>query len=301
MASTPIAPALFSGFSSIPPASRGWSAGPVGEWTPPVHFSSVALAVTLPPAHADEFDEYDEEEEEERVNELMSKFDCNAIRRKIQRFLARKTMTQTAMLKQMEVNSNSFRRFMSYKGKYQGSDNCCYSSALLFFDHLEKQERAAKQQEKDTAKAATKTAGKTAGKAAATPKLSRAEQAAKAQELFDKVNAVTLDEPVYVFDDCDEVRKKIHELIESKAVTQSALLKELDVNSNSMRRFLTTKGKREGCSNGVYAAAYVFFERLRIAEGKPKTGKRVKMESEKPTGFSLQRDPTHTLVFVGRP
>lgn len=129
----------------------------------------------------------------------------------------------------------------------------------------------------------------------AAPKLSRAEHAAKAQALFDKANAVTLDEPVY--DDCDDVRKKIHELIESKAVTQAALLKELDVNSNSLRRFLTTKGKREGCSNGVYTAAYVFFEKLRIAEGKPKTGKRVKAENEMPTGYSLQRNPTHVWVF----
>ncbi|TMW68912.1 hypothetical protein Poli38472_001068 [Pythium oligandrum] len=237
------------------------------------------------------FDFTDDEEEDEEAQavlfqELARKTNCDALRRKIQRFLAEKTMTQTAFLSKIGVNSNSFRRFMQYKGAYRGSDNGTYESGLFFFHKLEKKLGTARGK------------GKAKGAAAAKGP-SRGEKNAQAQELFDKIHVVTLEEPVYVYDDCDDIRKKLNELIASKRVTQAALLRELDVNSNSLRRFLTTKGKRDGCSNGVYMAAYCFFEKLRIAENKPKSGKRVKNEKEMPTGYSLERDPTHFWVLAG--
>lgn len=174
---------------------------------------------------------------------------------------------------------------MSYKGKFKGENNGTYDSALLFFHKLEKKQG--------------KAVGSKPKGATGEPKVPRKERNAQIQELLDKVDAVTLPEPVHVYDDCDEVRKKINEIIAVGTLTQAALLRHLDVNSNSLRRFLTSKGKREGCLNGVYFRAYCFFEKLRIANGEAKTKKRLKMEGELPTGYSLQRDPMGIWMFTG--
>lgn len=56
---------------------------------------------------------------------------CDAIRKKINMFLATKEMTQTEFLRQIGgVNSNSFQRFMKLKGAYSGSDNGTYRGAV---------------------------------------------------------------------------------------------------------------------------------------------------------------------------
>ncbi|GLE01841.1 hypothetical protein PINS_up010679 [Pythium insidiosum] len=243
----------------------------------------------------------DDDDDDELFDRLAQQYNCNVIRREIQRFLAEKTMTQTAFLRTIEANSNSFRRFMGYKQPYQGSDNSTYEGALKFFHKLELK-TGRKIGVARRGKAATTTAATTSSTASARgtnkqPKMSRAEQKAQEQQFLDKIDAVTLEEPVYVFDDCDVVRKNIYDLLASNKVTQSTLLRHLDVNSNSLRRFLTSKGKREGCSNGVYLKAYRFFEQLRIAEGRPKSKRRQQNEDELPTGFSLKRDPTHVWVL----
>jgi hypothetical protein len=48
--------------------------------------------------------------------------DCNTIRRKIRALLAT-GVKQTHFLEWVNVNSNSYRNFMSYKDKYQGVNN----------------------------------------------------------------------------------------------------------------------------------------------------------------------------------
>jgi hypothetical protein len=64
------------------------------------------------------------------------------------------------------------------------------------------------------------------------------------------------------------------------------------VNGNSLSRFLAGK-KQDQCGNICYPAAYVFFEKLRILEGKPKTKKRLQNEAEHPSGFSLVKERKH--------
>ena len=45
-------------------------------------------------------------------------------------FLARGLMTQTALQSYLSVNNNSWGRFMSYKGAWQGVDNGLYYSGV---------------------------------------------------------------------------------------------------------------------------------------------------------------------------
>ena len=49
-------------------------------------------------------------------------------------------MTQTAFLKEIDVNSNSFGRFMKMKGKWQGNGNGTFTGATRFF--IEREEKA---------------------------------------------------------------------------------------------------------------------------------------------------------------
>ncbi|KAI0048341.1 hypothetical protein FA95DRAFT_1490931, partial [Auriscalpium vulgare] len=61
----------------------------------------------------------------------------------------------------------------------------------------------------------------------------------------------------------------------------TAWLREIGgINSNSYGRFSEEKGPHGGASNGMYEAAYIYFEKRRIFEGKKKSAKRQRNEGE---------------------
>ncbi|KIO20580.1 hypothetical protein M407DRAFT_29785, partial [Tulasnella calospora MUT 4182] len=55
-----------------------------------------------------------------------------------------------------------------------------------------------------------------------------------------------------------------------------------NINSNSYNRFMRLKGADVGAENGTYHAAYVYFEKVRIFEGKKKTPTRIAAEEGRP-------------------
>ncbi|KAI0762867.1 hypothetical protein C8Q74DRAFT_1182392, partial [Fomes fomentarius] len=82
-------------------------------------------------------------------------------------------------------------------------------------------------------------------------------------------------------DDCNEIRRKIHLLQKEPKFKITHWLKHIgNINSNSFQRFMKASGPTGGASNGTYYAAYVYFEKVRIAEGKKKTAKRQRNEIE---------------------
>ncbi|KIK06850.1 hypothetical protein K443DRAFT_88457, partial [Laccaria amethystina LaAM-08-1] len=106
---------------------------------------------------------------------------------------------------------------------------------------------------------------------------------------------------VPVYDDCAEVRRKIRLLQKTpgwKVVTQ--WLKEIGgINSNSFGRFMKEKGRTDGASNGTYLAAYIYFEKVRILEGKKKSATRQNNEMSQPNGYPLE-NRRKQWVFVGK-
>ncbi|KAF3903890.1 hypothetical protein ABW20_dc0108282 [Dactylellina cionopaga] len=95
------------------------------------------------------------------------------------------------------------------------------------------------------------------------------------------------DNEVPVFDTCDVVRRKITAALTSTAHTKASLMRALaactsspdrPIPPNSFQRFMAAKGKTGGSQNRVFYAGYVYFEKLRIAEGKKKTKTREEME-----------------------
>ncbi|KAI9057093.1 hypothetical protein FKP32DRAFT_1598581 [Trametes sanguinea] len=91
---------------------------------------------------------------------------------------------------------------------------------------------------------------------------------------------------VPIYDDCNEVRRKIRRLLRQPGFKITHWLKEIgDINYNSYQRFMRATGPTGGAENGTYYAAYVYFEKVRIFEGKKKTAKRIRNEKEHPGGL----------------
>lgn len=109
------------------------------------------------------------------------------------------------------------------------------------------------------------------------------------------------DGSVPVYDDCGEVRRKIRLLQKTPGFKITHWLKEIgNVNSNSFGRFMASKERDAGGGNTTYPKAYIYFEKMRILEGKKKTQKRLDNESMHPNGFPLENRRTHVWVFTGR-
>lgn len=142
-----------------------------------------------------------------------------------------------------------------------------------------------------------KTTGETP---AAAPTKSKAQLGLETQQLIDRILAVEGVPNTPVYDSCPQLVKKIKEFLARPGMTKAAFLKALDdLNSNSLNRFLTGKGQDQ-CGNATYRLGYIFVEKLRILEGKPKSAARKKNELEKPMEFSLEKERAGKWFIVSR-
>ncbi|KAK4890211.1 hypothetical protein LTR27_011093 [Elasticomyces elasticus] len=106
------------------------------------------------------------------------------------------------------------------------------------------------------------------------------------------------EEQVEIYDTCDDVRKKINDHL--KNTTRAAFSRELaeilpndTVTSHQLARFLAFKGPRAGGHSLAYYAGYVFFEKMRIKQGKKKGVKRQKMEDAWEAKGGMPREGSH--------
>ncbi|POM71915.1 Hypothetical protein PHPALM_11455 [Phytophthora palmivora] len=189
-------------------------------------------------------------------------YNCNQIRARIRNFLGTKEMTLKEFLKECQVNAGPYYRFMDLNGPNRAK--------------IDKK----KQKVNDKKRKATEQ---------------RDEKAKKFKNglgLLIRIQETDLDDDE-VYDDCDDIRKKISEFLGEKIVTQTAFLKALgNVSTNSLRSFMSMKrGAGSGAGNVVYRTAYVFLEKKRILEGVKKTKKRLDNEAKQgPGGFELRHD-----------
>lgn len=102
---------------------------------------------------------------------------------------------------------------------------------------------------------------------------------------------------VPIYDDCNAIRRKIRALQKTPGFKVTHWLKEIgNINSNSYGRFMSLKGPNGGAENGTYYAAYVYFEKVRIFEGKKKTPTRIAAEEGRPLE---RRQPRGVWTFTG--
>lgn len=203
--------------------------------------------------------------EDERLDSITD--NCDQVRRKIDAFISNGEMKIGQFQNAINVSSRSYLDFMRQRGRDKGSSSLTYINAARFFKKRELQ--GFKPPRKKVKEATT----------------------AEDKSKYD-VSSVTLpgeeNLEVPVYDTCDEVRRKIRNHMRDPMVTQAGFLRDIakaaypngerKPSSKTMNDLLGKKGRMAGNTSGVFYAAYVFFEKLRVRDGKPKTQFREEME-----------------------
>lgn len=199
---------------------------------------------------------------------------CNKVRTKIQQLIDSGEVKVTHFQRDLGISSNSYGRFMKLKGPWNGIDNQTYHAAYHFF---RKREAAGI---KTGAKKRKSNDGKAVGtgtKAAVEPAVLDVEDVH-----LDKEE----DEKVEVYDTPAEIRKKISAHMPKEGVTAAGFCRTLSkqlypprpIQTAQMQRFRKYSGPVQGNTSVVYYAAYVYFEKLRVKEGKAPSKHRLEME-----------------------
>jgi len=102
---------------------------------------------------------------------------------------------------------------------------------------------------------------------------------------------------VAVYDTCDEIRSKISAYLSRPNITQADFLRTLAAQfsteprkfqSKQLNTFRRYRGANKGNTSAIFYASYVYFERLRVKEGREKSTHRLEMERVWPHGFEVR-------------
>lgn len=211
---------------------------------------------------------------------------CDHVRRRINGLFDSGAMSKTAFAREIGVSAKSLNEFLGQDGPFSGAG--CYGAAWQYF---KKSEGAGvklsvkKQKINPVGEMVPKAA------AAAGPKA----VAAAAAAAFD-VSGIVLPGEEYddvpVYDNCDEIRRKINAHLKKPGATQAQLCRDMSaqlhgfdrpskgLQSSQLATFRKGKGATSGAKSSVFYGAYVFFEKLRIKDGKAKSKHRLAMEEE---------------------
>jgi hypothetical protein len=222
-------------------------------------------------------------------------WNCNQVRTRIRNFLNAGEMKIGEFTNALAVSPASYRRFMGQNGPYKGNGCDMYVAAHIFF--------AEKEMNGESWARARKSA-----KAKATEAAQGGNGARKTDDdsKFD-VSCIHLDgeeaDAVPIYDTCDDVRRKIEAHLRNPSVTQAAFLRSLippegkaTFQSAELSRFLGKKGARDGNATAIYYSAYVYFEKLRIKQGKAESEKRLEMKEIWAWQGGMDRDGQNTYI-----
>ncbi|KAF2477042.1 uncharacterized protein BDR25DRAFT_330958 [Lindgomyces ingoldianus] len=236
---------------------------------------------------SDQYVEWDDSDLQYEIENRPMKDSCDAVRRKIRAFIDSGEMRVGEFQKAINVTSKSYSDFMGQNGPLKGRGSNVYLNAYQFFRKREL--RGIKLPKK------VKTAA-----AAATNRVDISGIILEGEEQ-DKVE---------VYDTCDEVRRKINAHLQKPAVTAAQFLRDIaaqyhktpkKIQSKQLNDFRSKKGPDSGNTSSVYYGAYVYFEKIRVREGKPKTKTREEMERiwGREGGMDLERANKSYLVRRG--
>ncbi len=250
--------------------------------------------------HAD-----DNEDESSSDEEFVLDQDCNQIRRRINNLIDSKEMMVREFCDKIRVSSKSYYDFMRQHGPYKGSQSSTYFGAARFF--YKRQKKGIPDPKKR--KTGTTTPAKAGGEANKSdkPGPKGSKKASSAPDLSAIYLEGQEDDEVSVYDTCDEIRRKIGAYLRRDGVTQAQFIRDLSsqyyaqsrkLNVSSLTAFRGKKGPVAGNVSPIFYAAYVFFEKLRIAERKPKSATRKEMEEiwEDDGGFDIKRDYSRPFI-----
>ncbi|KAL2828473.1 hypothetical protein BDW59DRAFT_143170 [Aspergillus cavernicola] len=231
-----------------------------------------------------------DEDDDSRLIEY--RWSCGQIRAKIRKLIEDKEMQVGEFQKAIGVGSKPYYDFMKQNGKTKGEFSTVYSGAHRFFA------------ERDILNVKSKK------KAPATKKTKL-----EYEQKYDLSNIYLPGEDeadVEVYDTCDGVRKKIRAHLRDSGATRAAFCREISktfpasmgksLSPSSLAQFLSKSGPNKGNTSAAFYAGYVFFEKLRIRDGKPKTEFRLDMEHAWGASGFDRKTPANTsyICRVGR-
>ncbi|KAF4335902.1 hypothetical protein FBEOM_10245 [Fusarium beomiforme] len=198
------------------------------------------------------------------------------------------------------ANSNSLNKFLKQKGPMGGSGSAVWRNAYNWFKQREvmglkipdAKNRQLEEKKKDT----------TEGTPSKTP---------AAKELPD-ISEIHLDgeetDEAPIYDNCGEIRREINSHMKIPSITQAQFCRDIyaqfkapkckGIQSKQLSDFRNAKGSNAGAKISVFYGAYVYFEKMRIAQGKPMTKHRIDMIHMYPGGIPRDQDD-RTTWFVG--
>ncbi|KAI0882054.1 uncharacterized protein GGS22DRAFT_196211 [Annulohypoxylon maeteangense] len=232
---------------------------------------------------------------------------CNQVRGKINKLVDNGIMNKTEFARTIGCTASSLSTFLSKRGSMEGQNSNVYVNAWEWFKQRDvaglKMPNAKKARKAKEATAAKTDIGGPGTRKAAAPPVSAVD-----------ISGVQLpgeeSDEVAVYDTCDEVRRKVEEHLDTPGITAAQFCRDIyaqlsqptikPFQSKQLNDFRNKQGSNAGCMSKVFYAAYVYFEKKRIAAGEPKSDHRVNMEriwGEK-GGFDLEHDD-RCGVWVG--
>ncbi|KAJ9129569.1 hypothetical protein NKR19_g10304 [Coniochaeta hoffmannii] len=199
---------------------------------------------------------------------------CDVVRSKIRALVGSGEMKVGEFQRAIGVSPNAYSAFMKQDGPAAGQRSATYTKAIIFF---------AKRDLSSLSNSDLVNFGSNN-----TTKRAKKEESAKAVDL----SSITLPGEEYgrvpVFDTCNEIRRKIRAFLKKDGLSQAAFCRELTkivaasgrrINASSLANFMGQKGPSGGSGSIVFYAAYIYFEKMRVRDGKPKSQTRQEMES----------------------
>lgn len=228
------------------------------------------------------------------------------IRRKIHRLVENGGMKVGEFCDAIKVSQNGYGRFVSQSGATKGLQSDVYMGAAMYFKKREIV--GLKLPTASSKKAKTKSTAQASAGANASPGGSKGSSGGGGGSpggpggpgdfrQIELPGEATDSVPVY--DTCADVRRKISAYLREPGNTQAQFCRDLyaqlhgpdrgsSLQSSQLQRFRGKSGANEGGDSKVFYAGYVFFEKKRIAEKKPKSKKRQEMENVWPNGVDRE-------------
>ncbi|KAK5117025.1 hypothetical protein LTR62_006746 [Meristemomyces frigidus] len=213
---------------------------------------------------------------------------CDQVRRKITKLLDSGETKVGEFCNAIGVSNGAFNRFWGQNGHNEGAGCDAYIGAFEYFKKLDA----------IGIKLPTKKA-----KGASASKAGIAEAGNSSTAPHPGISTIHLggkeDDTVAIYQTWNEIRHKIATHMRNPAAMQVQSCQDLhnqlhsearpkSIQSQQLNKFRDNDGSKAGNSISVFYAAYCFFEKIWIAEGRPKSEHRVEMEGIWPS--AVQRD-----------
>ncbi|KAI0847206.1 hypothetical protein F5Y00DRAFT_271326 [Daldinia vernicosa] len=228
---------------------------------------------------------------------------CDVVRSWIRKFLEANIMNKTEFSRVIGCNTNTLNTFPRQTGPDGGQDSSAYHNTWTWLKRRQVVKLAMPNTKKQTQGANSPRSHTSRSDSKMLP----------AVVSLPDIKHISLDDEeidlVSWWDSSDEIRRKISAHLETQGVTRAQFFRDLyaqlnaptieSIQSKQLNDFRRGHGAKTGAKGTVFYAAYVYFEKLRLAQGKPKTEHRLDMEDIWAWKSGFDRETDHRTVFLG--